>query len=223
MVIDANGLIASKTWAGTIDGGDSLSETGRIYFLKELCSINDTLSPFYNAAKALKNSDDQWIRNPINYSNPKDISRDQLDPMMMCLVSRELYGTVATTKNIVVSNWYRYPNGDMAMPDHMNHFTRYIKASYLGDLFMLLNVLFVCFITGSFKSMVKNDLNLIIALCFTNWINPTFISKLAAKIYLNHRKYLWALTNYYTPQTGNGDLINYYIKGLEWLRACIQK
>lgn len=221
MIIDTNGLIASKTWAGNIDCGDSLAETGRIYFLKSLCTIVDELQPFKRALICLKNSKGEWIRNPTSYTDPKDVSRDQLDPMIMCL---SINGYEEDTKNEfrnIVTNWFRYPNGDLCSAEHTAHFYRgqnrpWLRGLfYIGDLFTLLNTLIIC-VSG--YSYVANDLNHIISLCFAEKFYPTFISRLAAIIYLKNRDYVKALSLYYTESSGNSDLVRYYLSGLFWLR-----
>ncbi len=208
MIIDGNGLICSKDWAGGIDHGDTLAETGRIYFLKKLCNIEDSLMPFEDAVKLLHNADGKWIRAPEQWTDPKDVSRDQLDPIAMC---GELY------QYHLKPVWF-YPNWDIASPEHRSHFFRYRK-NYLADLFMLLNTLIICFVTARFRSQVKNDLNHIISLCFAENAGHTFISRFAARAYLRFRDYKWALLNYYTPQSGNGDAVKYYLAGLTWLSS----
>lgn len=215
-VIDNNGLIASKSWSGDIDRGDTLAETGRIYFLKKLCNIEDGLMKLEKALLLLEDDHGNWRRSPQQWTDPKDVSRDQLDPMIMCLA---IYGRneyVASEYEKHRARWFRYPNGDLSSPEHLNHFTRHLtKSSMLGDLFMLLNSSIIC-LSGS---RVQNDLNHIISLCHAEFFRPTVLSRRAAKLYLKKRDYKNALMQYYTPQSGNGDLIQYYLEGLKWLEA----
>ncbi len=218
-LIDGYGLIVSKTWAGNLDGGDTLGESGRIYFLKKLCDMNrDGLIPFSQVTQKLRTPTYQLIRSPDQWNDPKDVSRDQMDPMVMCFV---LYGY--DFPNPVL----RYPNGDFASPEHWSHHStrkpRWMWALWLSDLFMLLNTLIICFVTSWFKSQVKNDLNHIISLCFAEYYGPTFISRMAAWIYLKCRNYNWALSCYYHPDSGNNDLIKYYLAGLNWLDGKTRK
>ncbi len=218
MLTDGYGLIVSKTWAGNLDGGDTLAETGRIYFLKKLCNMNrDGLIPFHQAIERLRTPTFEFIRSPHQWNDPKDVSRDQMDPMIMCM---SMYGDTTPDPK------FRYPNGDLASPEHMSHHYRSIYVGpfvYLADLFMLLNTLIICFITSWFKSQVKNDLNHIISLCFAEYYGPTFISRMAAWIYLKCRNYNWALSCYYHPDSGNNDLIKYYLAGLNWLDGKTRK
>ena len=72
MIIDNNGLIASRDWAGDIDRGDTLAETGRIYFLtyllanyvKIIPTANELLPPFdlSTLLKPQKILTGDWIR-----------------------------------------------------------------------------------------------------------------------------------------------------------------
>lgn len=210
MTLDGYGLIVSKTWADSpehpnIDGGDTLAETGRIYFLKKLCNIADTLMPFYRAIDLLRDDKFQLRRHPDTWNNPKDVSRDQLDPMIMCM---KLYAYLPPPQHLF------YPNGDIASPEHLSHFNRPRWYVLIADLFMLLNTLIICFL---YPKKVENDLNHIVSLCFAERFGPTRISKLAAETYLRHRDYQLALATYYQPFTGNNDLIKYYLAGLKWL------
>lgn len=211
MNLDGNGLIVSRTWAGNLDGGDTLAETGRIYFLKRLCNIQDSLQPFEKAVDLLKNSSSEWIRSPSQWTDPKDVSRDQLDPMIMAI---NLYGLPSCFHCYRLLYGLRYPNGDIASPEHLSHFGRTKWNKYFADLFMFLNTLIICFFSGE---TVANDLNHIISLCFAEYFGGTFISRQAAAIYLSHRDHNWALNSYYQPPSGNADLVQYYLAGLKWL------
>jgi hypothetical protein len=233
MIQDSNGIIGSITWAKTVDYGDGLAETGRIWFLANIIanfklpipSGTPDLKPI--VPSSLQDSHGHWIRGPGEWSDPKDVSRDQIDPMMMCLCLFPMFdGYVKGTLNDIVRNWFRYPNGDICSPEHLSHFFRHKKGwyfkplFYLGDVFTLINSLIISFVTGTNTDKVDNDLNFIISLAYAEYWYSTFISRLAARIYFRHRPngYLWALKLYYTPDDGNEDLINFYLPVLEWLK-----
>lgn len=216
--LDGYGLIVSKDWTGTNDSGDSLAEC-RIWFFKKLCGIDDNLKPFEDIIKLFKNTKGEWIRSPYQWTDPKDVSRDQLDPTIMTM---HIYGmdTESEFRNIV-RNWFRYPNGDLCSPEHIGHFYRGQAKPclrwlfYISDIFTLINTLIICL---SGYTHIANDLNHIVSLCYAERFGGTFISRFAAKLYLKKRDYMQVLLNYYKPQTGNGDLIKYYVSGLTWLR-----
>lgn len=212
------GLIVSRSWNGEFDSGDSLAET-RIWFLKKLCNIEDDLRPFNEIIGNLKNAGGAWIRSPYRWTDPTDMSRDQLDPAVMSMCIYEM--DVKNEFTNIVRNWFRYPNGDLCGPEHIGHFYRRTAKPwlrglfYISDFFTLVNALIICFRN---TEDCANDLNHIISLCYAQYFGGTVISRLAARIYLKYRDYNLALLNYYNPKTGNGDLIAYYLKGLDWLR-----
>jgi hypothetical protein len=220
MLIDNNGLISSLDWAGDIDRGDSASESGRIYFLINLCSIKTELQPFENVVKLLQNDKGQWIRSPQQWTDPLDCSRDQLDPLMMAIqFYPSLYYLREKTYAECRDRMYRYPNNDIASPEHLSHFKRARWYVWVADLFTLLNAIIIC-LNG--YSYVANDLNHIISLCYAERFGGTFISRLAARIYLKYRDYNHALNIYFHEGSGNSDLPQYYLSGLKWLQERIK-
>lgn len=182
--------------------------------------------PFYSAIPLLENYNGEWIRSPQQWTDPKDVSRDQLDPMIMCLA---LYGEneyVSQEFRRHVSRYFLYPNRDISSPEHIGHFIRHKPLGLIAkilllpcDLFLFINSFILCFWTSSAHS--ANDLNHIISLCHAEVFNPTFLSKWAAKLYLGVRDYRMVLHNYYNPKTGNSDLVLYYLNGLDWLKKRI--
>lgn len=241
MILDNNNLIASKSWSGDIDRGDSLAETGRIYFLtyllaqyvKIMPTATELLPPFDISLLKLEDAQGNWIRSPQQYPDPKDVSRDQLDPMIMCLSIRRIDHYTHSEYFKMLYRFGLYPNwdfhpfkiGDIASPENWNHYIRHYESVglllpllWFGDLFMLLNAVIISYFT---PDQSRNDLNHMISLLHAEALRPTFISRWAARIYLtNHggTRPLWALRDYYKPGTGNEDLISFYVPAMNWLR-----
>ncbi len=228
MILDGDGLIASITNEGTIDGGDSLSETGKIYFLMglmtylglELPAIHANLQDFKVAIMKLFIIDVQWIRSPTHWRDPFDVSRDQLLPMNCALAIHGQGYFLKKNRQALIKNFFRFPNGDLCSPEHYNHFGRY-WLRYLGDCFMLLNSIIIV-VTSFFDKQgeyVRNDLNALISMLHAEFFSPTFISRWAAVIYFAYRRngWRWALEKYYTVESGNRDLIEFYEKPIKWL------
>lgn len=235
MIFDHSGLIASIAEDGTIDGGDSLAEESRIRFLLELNKNLFGYQPEPNILgfESMLSVLDQrglWIRNPSKWNDPKDISRDQLDPMncLLGLLGRQELLDINKTK--LIKNFFRFPNGDISSPEHFVHLVRHHKPwlRYLGDLFMLLNSIIIVFTSFFDKEgkLVRNDLNHMISLLHAEWFYPTRISRWAAVLYIAFRKnhkdkhtpgWFYALVTYYPAITGNEDIVYFYLKPMQWL------
>jgi hypothetical protein len=264
MILDRNQLIATKDGFGQIDGGDTLAETGRIYFLKnfiqsllktDLPSSANLLPEFSRISNKLVNESGELIRNPIQWNDPKDVSRDQADPFIQHLVFSGNSAWLNILYTDLKKKKFRYPNGDVASPEHIGHFFRHKKKwwkwlyFHFSDLFMLLNSLIICYSYGKEQAAVANDLNHMMSLLNAEIFYPTFISRLAARIYFKKRPihpfklvpipnldmnsapvvnflaskatsgWEYALKQYYTLTTGNEDLIEYYTIAMNWLKG----
>ncbi len=228
MILDGDGLIASITNEGTVDTGDSLSETGKIYFLMglscclglELPAIHTRLQDFTLVIMKLFRADRTWIRSPTQWNDPFDVSRDQLFPMNCALWIQGQRYILEINRLSIVKNYFRFPNGDLCGPEAYNIFGRY-WLRYLGDCFMLLNSVIIV-VTSFFDKQgeyVRNDLNHVISMLHAEFFSPTFISRWAAVIYFAYRRngWRWALEKYYTVESGNRDLIEFYEKPIAWL------
>ena len=214
-----------------------MAECGRIFFLTWLIQnvIKTDLPPtaallpdFGTTINKFENAQGDWIRNPVQWNDPKDVSRDQLDPTIMNLAIRRIDHYVTSELWKLIRRFFRYPNGDLCSPEHLSHFLRanpknkYFKPLYyLGDLFLLINTFIICYFYGRSPTSVALDMNHQISLLFSEATSPTFISKWAARVYIRHRPKSWvyALVTYYPETTGNSDLPLFYLPAMNWLAS----
>jgi hypothetical protein len=251
--IDVNGLIVSRTWTGTFSGGDSLADL-RIWFLEKLWQPdpNRILPPFEKSMLGVQNKVGDLVRNISTDPNPKDVSRDQQGPFTMTLSAIGNDQWISGLFWKLAKRCFFYPNWDIASPEYIGHHFRHKKMwwswmyFHFSDWFMVLNSVIICFWSGKIKAEVKNDINHMISMLHAEKNYPTFVSRLAAKIYFRHRPvhdfYLppmpgdynqaatdswlaskevmgwsYAVKQYYHPKTGNEDIYFFFEPAMKWL------
>ena len=146
---DQNGLLCQK--GPQFDGGDTVSHEGLAWlaaWYKGVSFPSPTDFKQFLSKVVLPNG--LLIRNPINYSNPLDTSRDQYRAVAIACV---FYGQFNILKAMYEAlprnrlNWPYYPNGDVFSPQDYAIFNP--TASWLirliSDLLGLLGVLVLCF------------------------------------------------------------------------------
>lgn len=124
------------------DGGDCPNRTGIM-----LChaSFNGMLvEPIVHAIDDhLHVGNDQYIRYPVKWNDPKDFSRDQASQLMLGFLT-STYGMYAKAYyKICLKNFGRHPNGDLVAPGEVANIIRGLKAWYLYPLLLILDLKFL--------------------------------------------------------------------------------
>lgn len=175
------------------DGGDSGARTGLFYFLNTLQGI-DASYMFQWTLKYVTVSKDPLtlFRNPVNYTDPKDFSRDQTNPLLMAMGALDLPDLLKSWWKGLIGRWGFYQNGDFAGPQDWGMYfrARKMKLAYpfllFSDLFLVLNSVLRC-IYGRDPNNVGDDINHTMMLLQAIVRYPTPISFLARKIYAKLR------------------------------------
>jgi hypothetical protein len=152
---DSNGLLCQAKPG--LDGGDTPSHESLAWLANHL-GVQFPSPISFNTFVNLLTPNYQLIRNPINYNNPSDTSRDQyrgfiiaywflstnLGPLSALWVSKMLN---TFPKNFL--KWPKYPNGDVYSPQDyvLFHPKALWPMRFLGDIMSLLGVLTLCFWT----------------------------------------------------------------------------
>jgi hypothetical protein len=193
------------------DGGDSPARTGLYYFLLALLNEETIKSglDFFTALLHMQKGFGAFIRNPVNYNNPKDMSRDQLNPLIIAMGAYRGHSHLLWEllwKRIKAFGFY--PNGDYSSPEHWCMLFRALRLwwlypiFFLGDIFTLINSIVRC-ILGTDPNNVGDDINHCMSL-LQQLKYPTPISWAARKLYSKlrpggvQRAWDW----YFRPETG---------------------
>jgi len=193
MYLDRNGNIVQSN----MDGGDTAQRTG---FLESALRIRDLLGiGCSNIKEKIKPWDfqTQWptlmdrgqlIRNPINWNDPKDTSRDQTTPMIIAFGLNRMDIQI---KSIMPRGFMlnKYQNADIASPDNMAVIDRAlgIKPSWLGDYWAYWGIKLRCSQAAKNPDDVGDDLNCLIESVYSSLVFPTAQSTKNLKFYLNNR------------------------------------
>lgn len=191
MYLDNLNLIVQKNG----DGGDTLQRTG-FYFLPGIIknNLNDKLLYLESLEKMWPDKTLPPLRHPIQYPDPKDVSRDQLTPNIVTLGFLKMDKYICFIFIIIIKNLFRYPNNDLMSPENLGQFIRgmlnaknfkwflFYPLIWLGDLFMLLGVIIRCF-QAKKPDNVGDDLNTLVSVVQAQYLFPTPISFIARKIY----------------------------------------
>jgi hypothetical protein len=207
MYLDANGLIEQSNG----DGGDKLQREG-FWFLGNYFSgwmAIPGMAAYADALRILQNSQGQIIRDEILYTSPTDVSRDQVTPN---IIACGFLGKTWWIQKIVsglLSNFSRYPNGDIAFVQDYGRLVRALGLWYLSpllylcDLQMLVSVIIRIF-AGFDPNNVGDDINTIADLAQAQHVYPTAVSFMARKLYkyLRPQGPLYPLQWYFRAETG---------------------
>lgn len=207
MKLDKNGLIIQN------DGGDTAQRTGMWWSAVMIRHIlgNDQyplipgLSGIATSCELLITTKG-LIRNPIGFNNPKDTSRDQTRSMVIACGLYGLFGSLSKLR----LNWGLYPNKDVSSPENWNEYRRAwgMRAFLLGDIWNLAGVILRCIVASRNPDDVGDDLNTLLTTVYFSLVYPTWISKLALRVYLKYRP-----TNYGVTKLGEIDPI---MGALKW-------
>lgn len=167
------------------DGGDTLARTGLYGFLTGECNV-EALRVFPGAYVRSKR------HNPStppakSWDDPTDTSRDQY-VAPICFYSRT--GDKERTQEIstlLLDNWLRFPNGDLAGPDVwsllLRGLNKYRFLVYVLDLWFIPSVLVRCWQGSRDPNDVGDDINLTTMLLHNSLTAPTFFTRLSCLLY----------------------------------------
>lgn len=192
MYLDSNGNIVQQNG----DGGDTAQRTG---FLECALKIRENLgisnAEFYRSTPWT--FDKQWrslfignklIRNPKDWNDPKDTSRDQTTPMLIAFGLNEMGEQVGwlSPKGFLVKF---YQNKDVASPENMGHVDRALrmKPYKLADLWALGGVIIRLKQAEANPDDVGDDLNTLLSCAFSCNILPTEQARKTFRHYLKNR------------------------------------
>lgn len=204
---DKNGLIVQRD----LDGGDTTGREGDYWFYEGLEGgkfVHLRSKSFEEVLQLLQVKPGVFIRNPINYNDPKDFSRDQTVPLILAMGERNKHDLLKLLLKKQLKNWFRYQNGDLGLIGDAGYYIRALKAWYayplllIGDFQILINSI-IRVIAGFNRDNVSDDINHTLILLQAKNHYPTPISWLARKIYklvpggIQNR---W--DHYFRPETG---------------------
>lgn len=182
---DANGLIVQKDQ----DGGDTAGREGDFWFYNGLMFQDNYNNPEFNRVlELLQVEPGIFVRNPVNYNNPKDFSRDQTVPLILAMGENNRQDLLKVVFEKQVRRFFLYQNNDIGLPEDLNYYIRAFKywPAYplllIGDFQMLINSIFRCII-GRDLNNVSDDINHTLVLIQAQKYMPTPISWLARKVY----------------------------------------
>jgi hypothetical protein len=224
MFYDANGLIVQENG----DGGDTAGREGDYWFSQALYSHDaqaltmDQQHEFDRVLTLLQVSPGIFIRNPVQYNNPKDFSRDQTVPLILAMGQMKRPNVLWKLFKLQIKNLFRYQNNDIGFFQDLNYYIRAFNwlwlypLLFIGDLFILGESIVRC-IQGRDPNNVGDDINHTLVLIQAQYNMATPISLLARFIYKKFRpqgiQYAWDW--YFRPSTGANDFSDIYKKLIE--------
>lgn len=220
MYLDAKGLPEQQDG----DGGDKLQRVGFWWEGMDVANhfpFVSGMASYPESLEALTDANGNLLRDWVKYTDPKDISRDQMIPNIRCCGFYERYGGKDRLDRILLNllkNFSRYPNKDFAFLTDYACFVRSYSAWYLypflliADAYLVLSTIFTVVLglfdrTGWFwrkDKFVGDDLNLIGTLSQAKEVLPTIFSFLARKIFRHFRPggCMYGMVVYFDPSTG---------------------
>lgn len=219
MKIDTNGLIVDNT------GGDTAARTGFYFagkFARYLLGLAESPWPqglvSFELAVSLLTPNNKLIRNPVQYNDPTDTSRDQTRPMVIALGLRDYMAKnfyfndlidAISPKGFIIQ---KYPNGDVASPENGNEKRRAKcqSATFLGDAWLLPDVMIRCEQASKNLDDVGDDVNLFCTLMQANLVSPSRTAKLALEYYFHSRPTNYGVTKLGAPDNVSGALMWYF-------------
>lgn len=187
---DSNKLLVVRN-DGVDDGGDTLANEARYWFnlyISKTFSDRD-IDPG-SVLNLLQIEDCVFIRNPIKYNDPNDVSRDQMTPLIALLGLMGFKDMLKTILKKQLSRWGLFPNKDIDGPVDFGNYIRAFKAWYLYPFLWLTDLgLVVESIIRNFSKVTdsSDDLDHTVLLIQAQHVLPTLISFIARKIYTHGR------------------------------------
>jgi hypothetical protein len=201
--IDQYGLVCQRDpISGQLDGGDSPMKTSFYYMglaLTETPFITTLNAPrrdqFLMVIKNIRNKEGQYFRNPVKYTEPKDMSRDQEFPLLCAMETLGAFDYSNQIRKAWITNVNRAQNDDLIGPDvWVAYFSlarfRALYAIFVlfGDLVLLLGVIIRC-IKARDPDDVGDDMNLSLQLIMRARGYGSPLSCLARHLYIYLRPY----------------------------------
>jgi len=177
------------------DGGDTAQRVGWMWlgiYLRSRLGQPWHISPSINFPRMLSliepNQDGLFIRHPVKWNDPKDFSRDQSMPLIASMGLLGMPQPLSRMWNGVVARRYRFQNGDLCAPEHVNLFNRAraLPPKTLGDL-QLVGSSVARTALGLNMDDVGDDLNHIVSVMLARFRAPTSLIDLAIRIYAKRR------------------------------------
>ena len=175
------------------DMGDGLQRTAMYYVGLFLLGLMRPDS-FERAAQILQTPSNALvpIRDPVRWTDPHDVSRDQEDPWLIALY---FYGKSENLKYLIRRRWRRlglYANGDVSGPAQIANDIRLLQLRPLKPFLSILDFAYVAgatqdclwgrLVRGRDGSWLDVD-NAMTRLMFTERVWPTWASRFAIWIY----------------------------------------
>ena len=150
-----------------------------------------------------------YIRNPTNYNDPNDFSRDQQTPLVIGMGYKNDTDRLKRLFKAHASRFFKYQNADIASPENVGQYFRALKWNFMYPYFFLSDILMlggviVRLIQARDPDNVGDDLNLMLSLLQAKDNMATPWSFIARKIYkwFRPRGIQYALDHYFRPETG---------------------
>jgi hypothetical protein len=191
------------------DGGDTAQRTGMYYYLLWVweqmgLSILGWPLPlpedFERALRKLEiNETGIFIRHPDMWNSPSDFSRDQQTPLIIAMGAYKSYDRLERMFATHTVRFGKYQNFDFSSPESLGFYIRAFRLKwaypilFIGDLFMLLNSLILCFFHGKDLNF-SDDQNHILAILQAIYSMPTPISRAARYLYVKFRPINFGVT-----------------------------
>lgn len=184
---DSNKLLVVQSG----DGGDTMANEARYWFAIYAGGTFSTRDIDAGSVINLLQIDDcVFVRNPVKYNDPTDVSRDQSTPMIALLGLKENRVMLKTMLKLQIKRWGLFPNKDFDGPSDWGNYIRALRAWYLYPLLWLTDLaLIVESIIRNFSKITdsSDDLNHTVLLIQAQKVYPTLISWIARKLYVHGR------------------------------------
>lgn len=212
MIFDKYNLPGHRQKDGSLDFGDCCHNVGRIAVLKYLLS-EDFKEEYLQRVSWLITKDRFLRRHPDQWNDPKDVSSDATEPIIMAnLVSDYKSLNWIILKNLK-DNYFRYQNStDILRPHHLSMWGRFLNKRliyYVGDVFTFLFVLYRQLVGSRLKNKegnysVSDDINLILMVRLFRVYKHTFLIRLSLFIYT---RVDFCIAYYFKGRSGLGDYL----------------
>ena len=159
MFLDNNDLFVTSN----MDGGDTAQHEGMVEFGNSLSDAPIHRMITYTQIIGLlePKADGNWIRNPEVYTDPTDFSRDQARSNIIAMGHRNFKEPLKRMFKAQLKRFMLYQNHDVPNPQNFGEYVRAFRfyplypLLLLGDIFLLLDTLNICFIKARTPGKIK--------------------------------------------------------------------
>lgn len=186
------------------DFGDCIHNVGRIAILTgDLNTYRQRMSHLIINGKLR--------RHPTQWNDPNNITSDATEPIILANLLLNEHGSNQMILNNLVNNNFFYQNSkDILRPHHLSMWGRFKDNRFIyliGDIWLLLFVLYRQLVGSRLKTKqgmlsVSDDVNLILMIKVFKVIKPTWLIRLADKIY-TRKDFCWEY--YFKGRSELGD------------------